>query len=210
MPRKKARRSPTPEAQQGDSRLMPVRAVVAIVAALLARGAGRPERDGQRVGPSESRSAASKAWSDHPASRNRSGMTEIARATRARRHSAAMGVRRYRRCGDEVAACARAVPGARRAGADLQAIARWRSARSRPRNGAIRGRCPQPISWPTAISVRATSIGGLREVAALGAAVTGRRHVGHPLSRPICCQPGKLARTSFAVSPPAPSSSIRY
>ena len=80
---------------------------------------------------------------------------------------AAVGLRADRRCRGEGAAGARAVPGSRRSGSACAATGAGASARSRRRSGATRARCRPPISLPTTIFARATSVAGLREIAAL-------------------------------------------
>ena len=83
MPRKRARRSPTPEPHAGGAQLMPLRAVVAIVAALLI--AVQVVRNAAVSALAEARpDAAAKAWSGHPATEISVAMTEIARSSRAR------------------------------------------------------------------------------------------------------------------------------
>src|SRR3982750_4418481 len=84
MPRNKPRRSPTPEQLPGGPRLMPIRAVVAIVAALLI--AVQVVRNAAVSAFAEAKpDTAAKAWSGHPATEISLAMTEIARASRARR-----------------------------------------------------------------------------------------------------------------------------
>src|SRR4029079_8040400 len=83
MPRKRARWSPTPEPALGDARPMTLRAVVAIVAALLI--AAQIVRNAAVSALAEAKpAAAAKAWRGHPASEIGVAMTEIARSSRAR------------------------------------------------------------------------------------------------------------------------------